>query len=171
MEPCDPLRTEFLMDEVARLQHNTSDNYFRALGITRSQWRLLSRVRSQGDRGTTQIELADLLNRGANGIGALIDRIKGRFVEREADPKDRRIYRIRITKSGDLVFSRGATVDSALDSKILRGISIERQRQLSATLQLMLRNLVAMVPLSSNRRDRAGKRARSDRPQMESREF
>ncbi len=69
----------------------------RHIGLSRSQWRVLSAMSSRP--GITQTELADLVGIGRAPVGKIIDRLEVlRWVERRSDPRDRRINRLHLTR-------------------------------------------------------------------------
>ncbi len=69
----------------------------RHLGISRSQWRVLAAL--SGRPGATQTELADLVGIGRAPLGKIIDRLEGQgWVERHADPNDRRVNLLYLTR-------------------------------------------------------------------------
>ena len=73
------------------------DRELAPLGITRSQWWVLAFI-SRKD-GLPQTQLANELDVGKVAVGALIDRLESSgFVIRQADPVDRRVKRVYVTK-------------------------------------------------------------------------
>ena len=86
----------FLLHDVARLMRTDYDRKMRHLGLTRSQWWVLTYL--YFNEGITQSELSGLLDVERATLGRLLDRLgeKG-WVERRADPKDRRLKRVYLT--------------------------------------------------------------------------
>ncbi len=90
----------FLITDCGRLQRTVFDRRVRALGLTRSQWLVLRRL--DRNPGAAQSELADLLEVEKATAGRLIDKLEENgWVERRADPADRRIKRIHMTQKGE----------------------------------------------------------------------
>src|SRR5882757_3787264 len=84
------LRLGYLIHDVSRLRRMMFDRALAPLGITRSQWWVLAFI-SRKD-GLPQTQLANELDVGKVGVGALIDRLESSgFVLRQADPVDRRV--------------------------------------------------------------------------------
>src|SRR5207244_4739861 len=84
------LRLGYLIHDVSRLRRMMFDRALAPLGITRSQWWVLAFI-SRKD-GLPQTQLANELDVGKVGVGALIDRLESSgFVIRQADPVDRRV--------------------------------------------------------------------------------
>jgi DNA-binding MarR family transcriptional regulator len=93
----------WLTTDVARLMRTVFDRRVKALGITRPQW--LAIVRLNRRPGASQSELADMMEIEKAPAGKIVDRLQERgWVERRADPVDRRINRIFLTKRGQRVF-------------------------------------------------------------------
>ena len=87
----------FLLHDVARLLRVDADKRARAHGMTRAQWGILIWLDRQP--GITQKELAELLEVEPITVARLIDRLESRgMVERRPDPRDRRIWRLHLSK-------------------------------------------------------------------------
>lgn len=87
----------FLLAEVTRLLRAAFDQEMERLGLTRSQWHALIYVLRL--QAPSQTELADALEVARPSVGALIDQLeKSGYVSREADTRDRRIWRVIPTK-------------------------------------------------------------------------
>lgn len=96
-----PLKRELVYQlvDTARLLRTHIDQQARRHGTTRAQWSVLARLR-RGD-GQTQVALADSMELQPISLGRLIDKLQAQaFVERRADPKDRRAYRLHLTPAG-----------------------------------------------------------------------
>ncbi len=94
-------RFGYLVHDVSRTRRTLMDHYMKPLGITRSQWSILSTLSRGGNDGMMQVDLARLLDVGKVSIGGLIDRLEATgHVERRSDAKDRRAKRIFITEQG-----------------------------------------------------------------------
>lgn len=87
----------FLLHDVARLLRVDADKRASVHGMTRAQWGIL--IWLEREPGLSQKELAELLEVEPITVARLIDRLEGRgMVERRADPKDRRIWRLHLCK-------------------------------------------------------------------------
>jgi DNA-binding MarR family transcriptional regulator len=92
----------YLLHDTARLLRVEADKRARATGMTRAQWVLLLRVRDRP--GLSQKELSELLEVEPITVARLVDRLEGRgMVERRADPRDRRIWRLHLRPEADPV--------------------------------------------------------------------
>ncbi len=93
------IRFGFLIHDVSRLRRIVIDRALRPLGITRSQWWVLSFLGRRD--GMTQTALAADLDVTKVAIGGLIDRMAAAgFAERRADQRDARIKRVYLTAAG-----------------------------------------------------------------------
>jgi DNA-binding MarR family transcriptional regulator len=155
MKRNERIRIGFLIHDVSRLRRTAFDQRMQPLGITRSQWWVLTGVSRHGDDGITQTELASVLDLGKVALGRLIDRLEhSRFIERRTDPADRRINRVYMTRKGHEVLGRMVKIGMQMNSKVMKGISLKRQHQFAETLHEMKANLVALdtVPGSKIKR-------------------
>ena len=158
MKRNERIRIGFLIHDVSRLRRTAFDQRMKPLGITRSQWWVLSGVSRHGENGITQSELANVLDMGKVSLGGLIDRLEARgFVERRADPLDRRVNRIHPTLKGGGVLKKMEVLGHEMNARIMGGISLAQQHQLAEMLHVMKENLVEMdaVPGSKGGRGRA----------------
>ncbi|SFN40533.1 MarR family winged helix-turn-helix transcriptional regulator [Dokdonella immobilis] len=88
------------------------------LGLTRAQWRALKSIRRR--EGLSQSELAEFLEMEPIAVGRVIDRLAvAGFVERRADPNDRRRWRLYLT-----VKAHGVTDDMEVIAAELRRESL-----------------------------------------------
>ena len=82
-----------LLHDVARTMRTRFDQRARTRGMTRAQWIILARLERQP--GLSQNELAAICEVEPITVARLVDRLEHRgFVERRADPNDRRIWRL-----------------------------------------------------------------------------
>lgn len=89
----DRVNLSFLLAEVTRLLRAAFDEEMERLGLTRSQWHALIYVLRL--EAPSQTELAEALEVARPSVGALLDQLeKSGYVTREADPRDRRIWRV-----------------------------------------------------------------------------
>jgi MarR family transcriptional regulator, transcriptional regulator for hemolysin len=157
MKKNERIRIGFLIHDVSRLRRTAFDQRMKPLDITRSQWWVLTGVSRHGDEGITQTELANVLSLGKVALGGLIDRLEdGGFVERRADPNDRRINCVYLTHKGNEVLEKMAKIGMDMNAKVMKGISLKRQHGLAQTLHEMKDNLISLdtVPGSKLARDK-----------------
>jgi DNA-binding MarR family transcriptional regulator len=157
------LRLGYLIHDVSRLRRMMFDRALAPLGITRSQWWVLAFI-SRKD-GLPQTQLANELDVGKVGVGALIDRLESSgFVIRQADPVDRRVKRVYVTKQARGFLEKLRKETDKFNEKIARGIDRKQLEATSDALLAMKRNLLAMsdatVLAGSREEQDLGKKAR-----------
>ena len=133
----------FLISDVARLMRTTYDRRVRELGLTRSQWWVLTLL-FRND-GVTQSELAELLEIERPTLGRLLDRLEAKgWVRREHDSRDRRAWRVHLTDAVEPAMRKLRKVASELRSDALAGLSAQERERFIDTLLAVKANLVRM---------------------------
>lgn len=129
----------FLVHDVSRMRRTLFDHAMKPLGITRSQWWVLSQLSRHPREGLLQTELARLLEVGKVSVGGLIDRLEaGGYVQRTPDKDDRRAKRVQVTDKGRAVLKQMVKVGHELNRVILDGLSvadIETAERLLSTMK------------------------------------
>jgi len=119
------------------------DRALAPLGITRSQWWVLAFI-SRKD-GLPQTQLANELDVGKVAVGALIDRLESSgFVIRQADPVDRRVKRVYVTKQARGFLEKLRKETDKFNARIVNGIDRKQLEAASEALLAMKHNLLAM---------------------------
>lgn len=124
-------RLGFLIHDVSRLRRTVVDKALRPLGVTRSQWWVLANLSRHADGGPTgdgmmQTDLANFLDIGKVALGGLLDRLEANgYIQRTADPKDRRAKRIRMTDTGATLLAAIQKRASVLNREMMEGVSPE----------------------------------------------
>jgi len=137
------LRLGYLIHDVSRLRRMMFDRALAPLGITRSQWWVLAFI-SRKD-GLPQTQLANELDVGKVAVGALIDRLESSgFVIRQADPVDRRVKRVYVTKQARGFLEKLRKETDKFNARIVDGIDRRQLEAASDALLAMKRNLLAM---------------------------
>lgn len=96
------------------------------LGITRSQWSVLSALSRAGNDGMMQVDLARLLEVGKVTVGGLVDRLEATgHVKRRGDENDRRAKRVFITPQGFKLIGVMISAAEKINNRILEGVSPE----------------------------------------------
>ena len=130
----------FLIGDTGRLLRRAFDERVRAKGITRPQWRVLGLLNRFG--GSTQVALAEMMDVEPITLGRMIDRLQeAELVERRADPKDRRAWRIHLTPAGEASLVDLKPMANALFDDAVAGLSASQQNELEAMLNVMRANL------------------------------
>lgn len=132
----------FLIYDVAQLMRRHADSRARKHGMTRAQWALLSRLERYPD--ITQSDLAQQTDVEPITVGRLIDRLEaGGFVERRPDPRDRRIWRLRLTAKSAPLLREIEDFRSELNRRMSWGVDEATLKSLVRGLQTMRCNLSA----------------------------
>ena len=99
-------RLGFLMVTLVRQWRRQVEEQLAASGLTDATWTPLIHLRAWGD-GVTQKELAERVGLDGSSLVRLLDILEGHgWVERRADPADRRSKRIFLTESGNAAVDR-----------------------------------------------------------------
>ena len=94
-----------VISDVARLLRTEFDRRVRKLGLTRSQWLVLTRLHR--NPGASHSELADMLEVEKPTAGRMIDRLEANgWVERRSEKDDRRVKRVYLTAEAERVHKR-----------------------------------------------------------------
>ena len=143
MNQTDKAAFGFLVTDVTRLMRKHFDRRAVRFNLTRAQWRALKRLhRGEGMR---QNELAEQLEMEPIAIGRVIDRLqKAGFVERRADPADRRAWRLYLTPRAHSVVGDMEQISSELFHQAQRGISAADMKAMMGMLTRMKDNLNAL---------------------------
>src|SRR5512146_2326762 len=109
-----------LVTDVTRLMRKHFDRRAERFNLTRAQWRALKRL--SYSEGMTQSDLAEMIEMEPIAVGRVIDRLqKAGFVERRADPNDRRAWRLYLTKSAHAVVGDMEHISTELYRQAERG--------------------------------------------------
>jgi MarR family transcriptional regulator, transcriptional regulator for hemolysin len=131
----------FVMHDVARLMRTGFDRRVRSLGLTRSQWWVLTFLYRR--EGVTQSELAEDLDIEKATLGRLLDRLEtSRWVERRADGRDRRVRRLYLTPAIAELMATMRQIAADMRIEALEGIPPTESEQLVDTLLKIKRNLL-----------------------------
>jgi MarR family transcriptional regulator, transcriptional regulator for hemolysin len=139
----DPL---VLIHDVARLLRTRADARARMFGMTRAQWMIL--VRLESHPGISQNELAALIEVEPITVARLIDRLQTRgFVERRADPADRRIWRLHLTSGSAPMLKEVARVRGELNEMLIANLPAKELENAMECLLQMKNNLTGAQQL------------------------
>jgi MarR family transcriptional regulator for hemolysin len=129
-----------LLYDVARHMRTYADQMARAHGMTRAQWVILARLERQPD--LSQNELAALAEVTPMTIARLIDRLEALgLVKRCMDPKDRRIWRLRLTPAAEPLLAEIAQMRAKLHEVMTKGIDPAVLDTMSVGLRQMKENV------------------------------
>jgi MarR family transcriptional regulator, transcriptional regulator for hemolysin len=137
-------RVEGTLLSTARAVRRAYDAAFEELGVNLSEASVLAHLRDGG--ALTQTELARRVGTGRARMGAWIDSLvaKGAVV-READPNDRRVWKVALTPDGQHLWEQTARVDRTIRKVLRAGSTTEDRARLDALLTLINRNADTLV--------------------------
>lgn len=148
MDNSDKSAFGYTVADITRLFRRVFDRRSSHLGLTRVQWRALSRI--ERAQGLSQKQLAEDLDVEAIAIGRVVDRLEiAGFIERRADPGDRRCWKLFIAPKANEVMSDMKLISARLREDVLDGIE---PQELATTLRVL-----AKVKDTLNELDREGR--------------
>ena len=134
----------WLLHDVARLMRKQFEQVARAqeLGLTRAQASVIAHLSRQ--EGVNQACLAQIMEIEPITLVRLLDRLEELgFVERQADPTDRRARLLRLTPAAHAVLERIRAIAADVLDDACAGMPEERRALLADILTEMKTNLVA----------------------------
>lgn len=133
----------YLMQDVTRHMRTHFDRRATRFGLTRAQWRALKTI--WRNEGLSQTELADRIDMEPIPVGRVVDRLqKAGYVERRADPVDRRRWCLHLTPKAQAVIAEMEVIASGLRDEVLQGIQRADFDTLLRVLAQLKQNLVAL---------------------------
>jgi MarR family transcriptional regulator, transcriptional regulator for hemolysin len=125
-----------LLHDVARQMSTYANSRTQILGVTRAQLIILARLERQPD--LSQSELAEVAEVTPMTIARLVDRLAElSLVERCSDPKDRRVWRLRLTPAASPILREMKHLRPELHSTVTKGID-------PSVLEVMALGLIRM---------------------------
>ncbi|MDP6346713.1 MAG: MarR family transcriptional regulator [Alphaproteobacteria bacterium] len=134
----------FLLHDTARLMRINYDRRMRELGLTRSQWWVLTHLYFH--EGISQTELSEILEIERATLGRLLDRLESKdWLERRIDPTDRRVKRVFLTGAVGELLQTMRALAGELRTEALAGLPPDRQEEFIDTLSGIKNNLSRML--------------------------
>ena len=126
--------------ETANALRRYFDRRAQDLGITRSQWKVLARLRREP--GQKQVCLADRLDIEPITLSRIIDRLEqSGLVSREPDPADRRAWRLYLTPQAEPIMAKLFGLADEVSDEVFAGISGDQINDLRGTLNVIRGNI------------------------------
>jgi len=137
--------------ECARLLTRRFDARLAEMGFTRNQWLVMNTVyRNEGMR---QTEIADATEIGAAPLGKVIDALQaGGWLERRADPRDRRANRLFLTRRAHHLLSGKRQRFEQLHAALLQPLGPRRTQLLVNSLGWIRQRLLEESPQATESR-------------------
>ncbi|HZT51189.1 MAG TPA: MarR family transcriptional regulator [Stellaceae bacterium] len=146
----------FVLYEAARLLGKRFDQKARSLGLSRAQCHVLFRLAVH--EGTNQARLAELLELEPISLARMIDRMEqAGWVERRADPADRRARLLYLTPKAKPIFDRIVALGVETRGEALAGIAQADRDRLIELLTRVRRNLSEHAAAEAPRREAGGR--------------
>ena len=137
----------FEISETAHALRKAFDRRAVGMGVTRAQWKVLFRLERQP--GLRQIELADMLDIEPITLSRIVDRLEeAGFVERVADPADRRAWRLHVTVQARPLVEKLRRVADEMISEAFSGIDPKEIEITRAVLGRVRENASRDTPLN-----------------------
>jgi MarR family transcriptional regulator for hemolysin len=144
-----PEHVAYLIGDVSRIFRTVYDRRVEPLGLTRAQWRVLSRINRM--EGATQTELASVLEIEKPTLGRLLDRLEDKgWVERTPDPHDGRTKRVSLTESAQPVLEEMYELGDEILDAAVSGLSEKEAKQLREALNRVKHNLSELLDRGAN---------------------
>lgn len=151
----------FLLHDVARLMRTVFDRRGKSLGLTRSQWWVLTMLYAK--EGVTQSELADFMELEKPTLGRLLDRLEEKeWVERRTDALDRRVKRLYLTDKVQGVMRALRNTAAEVRRDAIGDMSDSEREQFIDTLAKIKSNLLGLEDMRSDVPDRRSLEAVDD---------
>jgi DNA-binding MarR family transcriptional regulator len=133
-----------MISDIARLLRTVFDRRVKGLGLTRGQWLLLTRLHRRP--GSSQSELADMMEVEKATAGRMIDRLEAKgWVVRRGQDGDRRVKRIYLTAEAERVHKRLWRIAEVTVDDALADLSGDDAAQLMKLLSRVKASLVAVA--------------------------
>jgi DNA-binding MarR family transcriptional regulator len=117
----------------------------RKLGLTRSQWLLLTNLYFCD--GTTQKELADLMGLGESSLGKLTQKLQvGGWLERQPHARDGRAFHLCISEQKRPIVAKLVTMLIMETERSLVGFSAEERANLMNYMDRIQANIASVPP-------------------------
>lgn len=135
----------FLLNDAARLYRRAFNARIREEGFTALQWRLM--VYLKRCPGIRQGPVADLLEVEPITLSRMVDRlVDSGFVERHADPADRRAWQLHLTARAEDLLEHVRPVGTQLNELACEGLSDEERHTLFTLVERVRSNLSQRIP-------------------------
>ena len=134
----------FLISDAARMMRTVFDRRVRKLGLTRAQWLVLARLHRRP--GASQSELAEMMEVEKASAGRMVDRLERKgWVERRADPVDRRVNRLFLTSDAEKISKSLTRIAEQIVDDAVCDLTAGQTQQLSHLLSTVKARLVIMA--------------------------
>lgn len=110
--------------------------HFARFGLSQPKFNAMMQMRQAGDRGLALSELGERMLVTRANITGLIDRMeRDGLVVREADPKDRRVYRAKLTNKASNLLDDILPIHADFTRRLMSVLDVSEKNQLIELLQ------------------------------------
>lgn len=146
------MNTELAL-ELARETLATSDALLRAsqvvfkpLGLTAVQYNALAVIGRAPGEGLSQREISEALVVDRSNVTGLLDRLeKQGWTRRTEDPRDRRVWRVKLTAAGRRLRDKAAPYYEAAALRVMGGLSDSQARSILGALRAIQTETTALA--------------------------
>ncbi len=133
-----------VLGDVSRLLRKAFDERARSIGVTRPQWRVLTKL--VGHEGINQGNLAEMLDLEPITVCRMVDRLQeAGLVERRADPADRRAWQLFLTPRARPIVEELRALADPLFHAATEGLSATELEQLHRSIAVIHSNLIGLT--------------------------
>lgn len=130
------IRTIIELSKSYDLLEDVLSRHFARFGLSTPKFNALMQLRNAGERGLSLSELGERMLVSRANITGLIDRMeRDNLVTREVDPRDRRIFRARLTKKSMHLLDDILPLHAEFTRKAMSGLNTGEKEQLISLLQ------------------------------------
>lgn len=116
--------------------------HFARFGLSQPKFNALIQLRQAGERGLALSELGERMLVSRANITGLVDRLeRDNLVFREADPRDRRIFRAKLTPKATNLLEDMLPIHTAFTREAMSGLSAGEKNLLIELLQKLRRGM------------------------------
>lgn len=132
--------TGYMIANTGRRLTSTLTQLFQPHNLTSEQWSLLFALHH--NEGVSQKELAELTGKDPANVTRILDQLERKgFVRREANPDDRRAFRMHNTPEGTKIAVALAPIEERFVEEVVAGIPREDLETFRAVMQAINANL------------------------------
>lgn len=143
---------------IARQLRARFDKRVQSAGVTGAKWTTIVVVARHA--GATQRHIADELGVTEVTAGRLVDRLcADGYLRRKDDPRDRRAYRVYLTKSAEALLGALGSAAEDNEAEAFAGLKAAQLNELDALLDVVAKNLDVKRNSADRPKSNAGRKA------------
>ncbi len=133
-------RLAYLLHDASRAVRSRFETHTAEIGLTSSQWRLMSILMREGP--LPQARIAELMEIEPISVSRLVDRMEqGNWVERAPSPNDRRVRLVAPTEKAQSTFTDARNAADKVYAESMTGMPEGTYEQLTDILETLINNL------------------------------